>query len=118
MLTLLIYLAEEQEGGATRFPDLGLDVEPRRGDAIFFRNVHTPLLDDEPYAMRTHFDAAHAGEPVTRGTKHILTKWFHPVPYPDGPPESRTTTTPPGRRNHKQEGSMGIPSLGARTLPT
>ena len=93
--TLLCYLDDDFGGGRTRFPDLGLDVEPKRGDAIFFRNVHTPLLDDEPYAMRTHFDAAHAGEPVTRGTKHILTKWFHPVPYPDGPPRKQDDD-PPG----------------------
>ena len=37
--TLLYYLSEVREGGATVFPSLGLAVHPQRGSALFWYNV-------------------------------------------------------------------------------
>jgi prolyl 4-hydroxylase len=34
--TLIMYLASPEQGGATVFPDIGLDVAPQRGNAVFF----------------------------------------------------------------------------------
>lgn len=64
--TLLIYLNEPEQGGATRFPDVGLDVMPRKGHAVFFsyRRPHP--------STRT----LHAGLPVLAGEKWIATKWL------------------------------------------
>ena len=55
LLTLLVYLDDDFDGGATDFPEQGETVTPRAGDALWFQHA---LL--------------HAGRPVTRGTKHVL----------------------------------------------
>lgn len=64
--TLIMYLQEPDEGGATVFPDLGLQVVPRRGQAVFFN-----------YAQ-AHPDSLslHGGAPVKAGEKWIATKWL------------------------------------------
>ena len=64
--TLIMYLNQPEKGGATDFPDLGLRVEPRRGQAVFF-NYALPDL-----ASRT----LHGGAPVLAGEKWIATKWL------------------------------------------
>ncbi|MFC5521490.1 2OG-Fe(II) oxygenase [Polaromonas jejuensis] len=64
--TLVMYLQEPQEGGATVFPDIGLQVAPRRGHAVFFSYgcAHPCSL------------TLHGGDPVTVGEKWIATKWL------------------------------------------
>ena len=64
--TLIIYLHEPVQGGATVFPDIGLRVVPRRGHAVFFSypQAHPDSL------------TLHGGEPVTTGEKWIATKWL------------------------------------------
>lgn len=64
--TLIIYLHEPEEGGATVFPDIGVQVAPRRGNAVFFNYPQA-----HP-ASRT----LHGGEPVVKGEKWIATKWL------------------------------------------
>ena len=64
--TLIMYLAEPEAGGATVFPDLGLQVIPQRGQAVFFSYAE-PL----PASL-----SLHGGEPVTAGEKWIATKWL------------------------------------------
>ena len=86
--TVLLYLDAPDAGGATVFPALGLAVAPEPGTAIYFRNAVEPVSD--PFAMDPHPDAAHAGAPVRAGAKTIATKWFHPVPFPDGPDDGRS----------------------------
>jgi len=64
--TLIIYLNQPQRGGATTFPDLGLEVLPRGGQALFF-------VYDRPHpSTRT----LHGGAPVWEGEKWIATKWL------------------------------------------
>ena len=64
--TLIMYLAAPQAGGATVFPDLGLQVAPAQGTAVFFSYTE-PL----PASLTLH-----GGEPVVQGEKWIATKWL------------------------------------------
>ncbi len=64
--TLIMYLHEPGGGGATVFPDIGLSVAPKRGNAVFFSY---PAPDPSSLSL-------HGGEPVTVGEKWIATKWL------------------------------------------
>ena len=64
--TLVIYIGEPAQGGGTTFPDVGLEVVPQRGNAVFFSY-------DEPCpSTRT----LHGGAPVLAGEKWVATKWL------------------------------------------
>ena len=64
--TLIMYLAEPVAGGATVFPQLGLQVAPKLGQAVFFSYVAP-----EPASL-----SLHGGAPVLEGEKWIATKWL------------------------------------------
>ena len=64
--TVVIYLNEPERGGATSFPDVGLQVAPKRGNAVFFSYARA-----HP-GTRT----LHGGAPVLAGEKWIATKWL------------------------------------------
>jgi prolyl 4-hydroxylase len=68
VLTFLVYLDEDYEGGETAFPALGLNVRGRTGDGLLFRNAS----DDGTPDPRS----VHAGLPVTRGVKHLASRWI------------------------------------------
>lgn len=79
ILTCLVYLDEDFDGGETYFPAIGLKFRGRRGDALIFRSV------DE--AGRPEPAARHAGLPVTQGKKSILSRWIRAEPISlSGPP--------------------------------
>ena len=64
--TLVMYLNEPARGGGTTFPDVGFEVAPKRGNAVFFSY-------DRPHpATRT----LHGGAPVIEGEKWVATKWL------------------------------------------
>ena len=64
--TIVMYLAEPEKGGGTVFPDVLLEVAPKRGNAVFFSY-------DRPHpSTRT----LHGGSPVLAGEKWIATKWM------------------------------------------
>jgi prolyl 4-hydroxylase len=64
--TLIMYLAEPEKGGGTIFPDVHLEVAPKRGNAVFFSY-------ERPHpSTRT----LHGGTPVLAGEKWIATKWL------------------------------------------
>jgi len=66
--TLIVYLRSPSKGGATIFPGLGLGVDPKAGDAIYWFN--TDQKGDPDYKL------SHAGCPVFEGRKSIGTFWF------------------------------------------
>ncbi len=67
--TFMVYLNDEGlEGGATRFTKADYAVSPKTGMALLWNNL---LEDGSPNP-----DTMHCGEPVTRGHKVIITKWF------------------------------------------
>jgi prolyl 4-hydroxylase len=64
--TLVIYLNTPERGGATVFPDAGLEVAPVRGSAVFFSY-------DRPHAITK---TLHGGAPVLADEKWVATKWM------------------------------------------
>lgn len=64
--TLVVYLNTPEGGGATTFPDVGLEVAPIKGHAVFFSY-------DRPHPGTL---TLHAGEPVKAGEKWVATKWL------------------------------------------
>ena len=66
LATLVMYLNTPERGGATTFPDVGLEVLPVQGNAVFF-SYDLPLPQ-----TRT----LHGGAPVLLGEKWVATKWL------------------------------------------
>ncbi len=64
--SLIMYLNTPERGGATIFPDVGVDVMPQQGNAVFFS-----YAQPDP-STRT----LHGGAPVLAGEKWIATKWL------------------------------------------
>lgn len=64
--TVVMYLNTPTGGGATTFPDVGFEVAPVRGNAVFFSYE------------RAHASTKtlHGGAPVTAGEKWVATKWM------------------------------------------
>lgn len=68
VLTFLLCLNDDYEGGETEFPILGKRFKGRKGNALFFWNVEP----DGSVDGRT----LHAGLPPTRGEKWMLSQWI------------------------------------------
>jgi prolyl 4-hydroxylase len=68
IVTVLVYLNDGFEGGETLFPEHGLIIRPKAGDAVIFDNA-TP--DQKPIAA-----SCHAGAPVISGVKWLATRWI------------------------------------------
>ena len=84
--TLLAYLTDVEAGGETVFPRAGWSVHPARGNAVYFESSNSRGQLD-PLSL-------HAGRPVSRGEKWIVTKWMRQ------------------RRFVAREGLLGAPTLG------
>jgi len=71
--TLIMYLNDVDSGGSTIFPEIGLDVLPHKGNAVFFAySSERGELDSR---------TLHGGSPVAGGEKWIATKWIRVGPY-------------------------------------
>jgi len=66
--TAMIYLNDVEQGGATHFHYLDMAIPPQRGAILLWNNM-TP--DGEP-----NLNTLHAGTPVVRGVKYVITKWY------------------------------------------
>jgi prolyl 4-hydroxylase len=64
--TIVMYLGEPNKGGGTTFPDVHLEVAPKRGNAVFFSY-------ERPHPTTK---TLHGGAPVLEGEKWIATKWL------------------------------------------
>jgi len=69
--TFLMYLNTPKGGGATIFPDAGIEVAAKQGNALMFSY---PTATPETKTL-------HGGTPVTQGEKWIATKWIRRNKY-------------------------------------
>jgi prolyl 4-hydroxylase len=65
--TLVIYLNDVVSGGETVFPEIGLSVSPKKGNAVYFEYANSLRQVDHK--------SAHAGAQVHEGEKWAVTKW-------------------------------------------
>lgn len=72
MITFLVYLNDDYDGGETDFPELRLRYRGRAGDGIYFVNALADLSPD--------LRMLHAGMPPTRGEKWLITQFVRSRP--------------------------------------
>ena len=68
LATIILYLTDVEAGGGTAFPSIDIEVQPKKGNALFFLNT-------DMYGMPNH-KTLHAGLPVQKGCKIIASKWL------------------------------------------
>jgi len=68
MVTFLMYLNDEYQGGETTFPELGIVHRGHTGGGLFFYNAHADLSPDRRML--------HTGSPPTSGEKWILSQFI------------------------------------------
>ncbi|MDT0574722.1 2OG-Fe(II) oxygenase [Croceicoccus sp. F390] len=66
--TLMVYLNEVEDGGATHFPRANISIPPQTGTLVAWNNA---LDDGSPNAATLH-----AGTPVNAGVKYVVTRWY------------------------------------------
>ena len=69
LLTAIAYLNDVEDGGGTDFPELGFNIDARKGDVLIFHNCEKDTTNIHPKSL-------HAGMPVTNGEKWIVNLWF------------------------------------------
>jgi prolyl 4-hydroxylase len=65
--TLMIYLNDDFEGGATNFPKLNKTIIPKKGKAIKWLNTIESI---------GQIETLHEGQPIINGNKFIITSWW------------------------------------------
>ncbi len=68
ILTALVYLNDDYDGGETDFPRAGLAFKATAGDALLFANLDRSGAPD-PLTV-------HAGRPTSRGEKWVFSQWI------------------------------------------
>lgn len=73
IITFLVYLNDQYEGGSTDFPELGISHNGALGEGLFFTNA----LSDGSSDLRT----LHAGRPPANGEKWVISQFIrnHPM---------------------------------------
>ena len=67
--TCLCYLNNVKEGGGTCFGNLKINVKPKKGRILVFKNVYDNTNKKHPLSL-------HAGMPVIEGEKYAFNLWF------------------------------------------
>lgn len=70
-MTFFLYLSDVEEGGETGFPQLSLDVKPRKGSAILWPSTSPDdIFRQDPRTI-------HEAKPVVKGIKYAANAWIH-----------------------------------------
>jgi predicted 2-oxoglutarate/Fe(II)-dependent dioxygenase YbiX len=72
IVTFLLYLNDDFDGGDLEFPLVGQRFKGKSGDGIYFAHV-----DQDGKRERL---SLHAGLPIQRGEKYVLSQWIHDRP--------------------------------------
>ncbi|MCF2514103.1 2OG-Fe(II) oxygenase [Sphingomonas sp. G124] len=72
VLTFLVYLNDDFEGGETHFAKPDIKVKGRKGDGLLFRNADADGRPD--------LNSQHSGLPVTAGEKFLASRWIRERP--------------------------------------
>jgi len=75
IMTFFLYLSDVEEGGATRFSRLGIDVKPKKGKALVWPSV----MNDNPQMWDRRM--YHEARDVIRGEKRAANHWIHLYDY-------------------------------------
>lgn len=70
--TFLLYLNDDFDGGELEFPLVGQRFKGKTGDALYFAHVDQ--------AGKRERLSLHAGLPIRRGEKYVLSQWIHDRP--------------------------------------
>lgn len=73
IITALVWLNEQFDGGETDFPSLNIRVRGGVGDMLVFRNVDKYGSEDDRLI--------HAGLPVTQGVKWMASRWIRAADF-------------------------------------
>jgi len=73
MITVIAYLNDVEEGGETGFPELGINIPPKKGDAVVFHNT---VPNDAHTHPKINPRSLHGGMPVIKGEKWMVNLWF------------------------------------------
>jgi prolyl 4-hydroxylase len=76
LVTVLCYLNDDFEGGATQFPNLQKDYKVPVDGALVFYSLQT-----QESGNKCHPLSLHAGMPVTKGKKYICNIWIREQTY-------------------------------------
>jgi prolyl 4-hydroxylase len=68
MITFLLYLNDDYQGGETTFPELGIVHRGAAGEGLYFINAHPDLAPDRRML--------HTGSPPTAGEKWVVTQFI------------------------------------------
>lgn len=74
VVTMIIYLTDQYEGGATNFPRLNIDYKLPKNTGILFYSL-------EKNGNKCHPLSLHAGTPVISGQKYIANIWLREQSY-------------------------------------
>ena len=66
--TAMAFLNDVEEGGETHFTEIGIKIAPKPGVLLVWNNA---LPDGSP-----NEGTIHAGTPVIKGAKYVITKWY------------------------------------------
>lgn len=85
--TFFMYLSDVDQGGATKFPKLGLEVKPTKGRAVLWWNVNVSHWREfglkDAQKAREDSRLFHTALPVEEGAKWAVNRWLHQSNFVD-----------------------------------
>jgi prolyl 4-hydroxylase len=99
--TLMIYLNDGLEGGETEFSILKQSFKPTKGKALLWNN----MIDG-----KVNNDVLHAGKPIIKGKKYIITAWIRENDW-NGAEDNRLAQEHMVKKSHTFSSALDFPKL-------